>query len=225
MFKSHYLLKFLSAAIILVCVHAYGIDLGKVKGKSGKVKGNGREVKFGREVKVERLKVKGNSNELKRKRGILKEVYTDELGVREFSSRNDGPDVEKYLRYVRLKKGQPWCAAFVCWALGETGIKNPRSGWSPDLFPASKVIWQRTRAIAAGDIAAPRQGDVFGVWYSDKGRIAHVGFVDKWDGKWIISVEGNTNGAGSAEGDGVYRKRRLIASLYKVADFIQDKRI
>lgn len=205
MFKSHYLFKFLSAAIILFCVHAYGIDIGKLKGES--------------------KKVKGNNSELKSKRGILRAVYTAELGVRELSVRNDGPEVEKYLSYVGLKKGQPWCAAFVCWALAEANIKNPRSGWSPDLLPASKVIWQRTRAIAAGDIDAPREGDVFGIWYRDKGRIAHVGFVDKWDGNWMISVEGNTNEAGSAEGDGVYRKRRLTASLYKVADFIQDKRI
>jgi len=54
-------------------------------------------------------------------------------------------------------------------------------------------------------------------YFPDKKRIAHVGFVDSWDDKYVITVEGNANEAGSREGDGVYRKRRLIGSIYQVA--------
>ncbi|MGV3508178.1 MAG: CHAP domain-containing protein [Sphingobacteriaceae bacterium] len=214
MFKSHYLFKFLSAVTILFCVHAYGFG---VAAERVKVKAESRKVKV---EKGESRKVKAESG----KREILRRFYTGELGVKELSGKNDGTEVEKYLRYVGLKKGNPWCAAFVCWALGEAGISNPKSGWSPELFPASKVIWQRSRSLNAG-FENPQAGDVFGIWFSDKGRIAHVGFIDSWDGKWMISVEGNTNEAGSAEGDGVYRKRRLCSSLYQVSDFIKEKRI
>jgi len=149
-------------------------------------------------------------------------IYTAEVGVREQSGKNDGERVETYLAYVGLKKGNPWCAAFVCWSLGQARIRNPRSGWSPDLFPEKKVCWQRSmslqvKPVVGGEARRPRKGDVFGIYFPDKKRIAHVGFVDSWDDKYVITVEGNTNEAGSREGDGVYRKRRLISSIYQVA--------
>jgi hypothetical protein len=61
---------------------------------------------------------------------------------------------------------------------------------------------------------------VFGLYYKDKGRIAHCGFIDQWSADWVVTVEGNTNEEGSREGDGVYRKRRLRNSLYSVADWM-----
>jgi hypothetical protein len=36
----------------------------------------------------------------------------------------------------------------------------------------------------------------------------------------VITVEGNTNQAGSREGDGVWRKRRMVGSVWKVAGFV-----
>jgi hypothetical protein len=141
--------------------------------------------------------------------------------VREQSGRNDGQRVETYLRYVGLRKGDPWCAAFVCWCFGNAGIANPESGWSPDLFPKAKVVWQRKRTVVKqSDKQAFRTGNVFGIWFADKGRIAHTGFIDGVQGEWAITVEGNTNLAGSREGDGVYRKRCLKNSLYQIADWI-----
>jgi len=53
--------------------------------------------------------------------------------------------------------------------------------------------------------------------------VAHVGFVDQWQSKYVITVEGNTNEAGSREGDGVYRKRRPIKSIYIVANYTDKK--
>lgn len=153
----------------------------------------------------------------------VRQIYTSQIGVREKPS-NSGPQVEKYLKYVYLPKGNSWCAAFVCWVLGEAGLENPRSGWSPALFGVRHVIWdwkQRTRNKEPRTKSQePGLGDVFGIFFPEKGRIAHVGFVDQWDGTWMISVEGNTNMSGSREGDGVYRKRRQIRSVYKVARYI-----
>lgn len=73
------------------------------------------------------------------------------------------------------------------------------------------------KPVDGGAARRPRKGDVFGIYFPDKKRIAHVGFVDSWDDKYVITVEGNTNEAGSREGDGVYRKRRLVGSIYQVA--------
>ncbi|WP_256010290.1 CHAP domain-containing protein [Desertivirga xinjiangensis] len=152
----------------------------------------------------------------------LQSIYTAELGVKEKTGKNDGDRVETYLRYVHLKASNPWCAAFVCWGLGQAGIPNPGSGWSPDLLPNSKVIWQRRRSLMKQG-KTPEAGDVFGIWFPEKGRVAHVGFVDEWSGKYLVTVEGNTNVSGGIEGDGVYRRRRMISSVYKVADYIGGK--
>ncbi len=214
----------------------------------------------------------------------VKDIYTSQIGVRE-TRPNSGPEVEKYLKYVHLPKGNPWCAAFVCWVFGKAGVENPRTGWSPDLFGERRVVWSRgdsrsksqesrllrtlqiesrvknqePRLLRSGlniyplicdtniqkpttnlsgtfqnvlrhylislttnnqQITTPGTGDIFGLYFPEQARIAHVGFIDKWDGTWLITVEGNTNVYGSREGDGVYRKRRLVTSINKVARYI-----
>lgn len=141
--------------------------------------------------------------------------YTNELGVREATGSNDGADVEKYLASAGFGKGYAWCAAFVNWVHESNGIDGPRGpAWSPSWFPDSKVYDRHERP--------PQPGDVFGIYFKSKQRIAHVGFIDKWDGSKVITVEGNTNEAGSREGDGVYRKRRLARQIYKLSNWIDD---
>ena len=130
---------------------------------------------------------------------------------------NDGKSVEAYLKYCRLSKGNPWCAAFVCWCLGQNNIQNPRSGFCPNLFSQKTTIWQRNKK----DNIIPLPADVFGLYFSEKGRIAHVGFIEKWTKQTVTTVEGNTNQVGSREGDGVYRKIRLTKQIYAVTRFIK----
>ncbi len=201
----------------------------------------------------------------------VQQIYTAEIGVRE-KQVNAGAAVEKYLAYVNLPKGKPWCAAFVCWVFGEAGVRNPRTGWTPGLFRSDKVIWEReprtksqeprfpqnalvsfpssqvtgnrqqtdqgtrikeqrrpqnalvsfpsSQVTGNRQLVTPRSADIFALFFPEKNRIAHAGFVDQWDGTWLISVEGNTNLSGSREGDGVYRKRRLVRSTYKVARYV-----
>ena len=162
------------------------------------------------------------------RRAKVREIYNSQIGVRE-KQPNSGIAVEEYLCYVDLPKGNPWCAAFVCWVYGKAGVVNPKSGWSPDLFPRSKVIWSKGVESGKWKVIGhaqtldlrPQISDIFGLYFPEKGRIAHVGFIDQWDGTWLITVEGNTNDAGSREGDGVYRKKRLVRTVYKVARYIK----
>lgn len=180
----------------------------------------------------------------------VRQIYNSQIGIKE-SGNNHGPEVERYLHYVNLPKGNPWCAAFVCWVYGQAGVANPRTGWSPALFPAEKLIWvlkaesgklkAQSGKLKAESIKGERNqtlystgrqttdnrkpitpgtGDVFGLYFPEKGRIAHVGFIDSRDEPWLITVEGNTNPSGAREGDGVYRKRRLIRSIDRVARYI-----
>ncbi len=168
----------------------------------------------------------------------LRETYRAEIGVKEATGNNDGNRVGEYLRYCGLDDGYAWCAAFVSWCHGQAGYPEPRNAWAAALFPAKRVIWRNSvpanpaATAGAGANPAPTTGDVFGIYYSNLKRIAHVGFVDRWDDRYCITVEGNTGPP--ADGtmtkgdpanpiragppvDGVYRKRRPIKTIKAVA--------
>ena len=147
---------------------------------------------------------------------IVSDIYTAEIGVRELTGKNDGERVEEYLACVGHKKGAAWCAAFVSWCFKKAEIKAVLSAWSPDWFKTN-VIYIRGEK----ESITPSKADVFGIYYQNKGRIAHVGFIDEWgSNSYCITVEGNTNNAGSREGDGVYRKRRMKSQIYKISRWI-----
>ncbi|MGY3211161.1 CHAP domain-containing protein [Mucilaginibacter sp. HD30] len=150
-------------------------------------------------------------------RASVQHTYASQVGIHELTGNNDGKQVEVYLKYVGLQKGNPWCAAFVCWVLGQNDVANPKSGYCPILFTAQNKIWKRMSKTSL----IPLMGDVFGIYFPEKKRVAHVGFVDSWTSKTVITVEGNTNDAGSREGDGVYRKIRLTRQIYAVTRFIK----
>lgn len=139
-------------------------------------------------------------------------VAKSQLGVREATGNNDGVVVEAYLKVTGLAKGHAWCAAFLSWVFQEAGFEQPRSPWVPALFPKR----QQT--------AAPEPADIYGLYSSTLKRLAHCGMVERRYHDWIIGIEGNTNIAGSREGDGVYRKWRHTRSLSAYANWIQGQK-
>ena len=74
----------------------------------------------------------------------LVEIEQSQVGVRELTGNNDGKDVEKYQRYVGIKKYQPYCAAGQAWSHGQLDIPNPMSGYCPDWFRAN-LVYKRFR--------------------------------------------------------------------------------
>jgi len=183
----------------------------------------------------QRIGEEANSTSQNAESKQLEEIYTAELGVKEATGNNDGSRVEEYLRYCGLGEGYAWCAAFVSWCHGQAGYPAPRNAWAAALFPASKTIWHAESAIGgnagAGSTTMPRPGDVFGIYYTNLRRIAHVGFVDGWDDTWCVTVEGNTGPDEPADTrsdpanpiragppvDGVYKKRRPVRTIRAVA--------
>jgi hypothetical protein len=130
-----------------------------------------------------------------------------ELWVREETGKNDGKRVEEYLATVHLKKGDPYCAAFVSWVFKQAGYGLPRTGWSPALFPTNRL----TKA------AVP--GNVFGIYFPVLKRIGHCGLVIGSHSDWISTIEGNTNASGGREGGGVYRRLRHKKSIRLFSDW------
>lgn len=145
-------------------------------------------------------------------------VAETQIGVTEEPPfRNTGKSVGEYLKSVGLSEGNPWCAAFVHWcfqrAADQLGVPNPvfKTGHCMTHWREAAGLGVRriTAAEAIEDPALLAPGYVFIMHYGqDKG---HTGIVVRVDGGLLETIEGNTNGAGSREGDGVYRKtlRRL----------------
>lgn len=150
-------------------------------------------------------------------------VAAGKVGVREATGRNDGPEVEAMLRSTGNAKGDPWCASFVYAVAKEAlGVRNPysRSAYSPDMVAGGRK-----------DARTARPADTFGIYMADKGRVAHTGLVERMEGGFAVTIEGNTSNSaalGSAQdreatnGGGVYRKRRPLATLYRVKTWVAN---
>lgn len=145
-------------------------------------------------------------------------IAREELGVQERTGHNDGDRIAEYLRYTLLGEGHEWCAAFVSWCFGRAGFVEPRTPWSPALFPQQRLL-RRVEEAQAGDVA--------GFWVREKGRIGHVGLVEVGVGlergindpagsdSYLITIEGNKANA-------VRRVRRHVKTIYVVSDWISD---
>jgi hypothetical protein len=129
------------------------------------------------------------------------------------TSKNQGPGIEKYWTATNYTDGyknrEPWCAAFICWILKESGlfteIERPKTAaafgfenWADNLSSKVKIVRKPT-LVTKGDIV------IF--------SFSHIAIAtsdsDK-DGDFT-TVEGNTNPAGSREGNGVYKKTRNLS--------------
>lgn len=150
---------------------------------------------------------------------LLSVMAEKEVGRKETRGSNLGPEVKKYQLATNLDVGAwPWCAAFCCYML-QQWLADPANRTWLALKKTSSERWRPKTALAYGflewakarpatviilpDTAEPRAGDI--VIYD----FSHIGIVKgNIDGEWFEAVEGNTNGAGSREGDGVYLKRR-----------------
>lgn len=103
----------------------------------------------------------------------------------------------------------PWCAMFVSWVLAMVG--------SPIAITTSKgfaycpygVSYFKNKGAWADKHTRPQPGWI--VFFDFIGRPSHVGIVEgiAADGR-IITLEGNTNGAGSRTGGNVMRHYRSI---------------
>jgi hypothetical protein len=130
------------------------------------------------------------------------EVALTQLNVRE-TAPNRGPEVDEYLRSCGLEPSAgsyPWCVVFVRWCCSRVGIWLPRTASVKRLWEMGEDL--RVDTPAPGDIAVHLRPDGLG----------HVGFFMRafvrGPDLWYETVDGNTNAAGSREGDRVAIKER-----------------
>jgi len=135
-----------------------------------------------------------------------------DVGWREAGRNNRGDLAETAIREAGLTPPQPYCCAILgYWIKRALGAVPFPVGAS-----CSRLV---ARAKLAGrivdDLAQVRPGDAWVKRVLQRGAetYPHAGLVERVDGSTVCTVEGNTNGSGSSDGDGVYCKRRKISAL------------
>lgn len=151
----------------------------------------------------------------------LKTTAEKYVGIKELTGHNDGKEVVRILRNVNLHKGDPWCAATMAIIHDENNVPNPRSGYCPDWF-RSNVVFEKMSFTPINQFQA-KIGQVFGLYIEQKRRVGHVGMIVGESKFSYHTIEGNTNDAGSDEGEGCYRKIRNKRSIYVIADYAMSK--
>lgn len=143
------------------------------------------------------------------------------IGVRESGGANQGPALQPFFDADWYDPngakpgddGYPWCAAFVCWCVQvavagrSITFDRPRtpSAWGFEAWSLAQDRSTWTLKPPGHDI---KRGDIVIFNFS------HIGIATGPPvNGYVPTVEGNSNAAGSREGDGVYRKRRSLASI------------
>lgn len=165
---------------------------------------------------------------------VLATIARSQLGVREVGCNNCGPQIREYQEATWLAPGAwPWCAAFVAWCVreaidavgGVVRFNRPRTAgawdlenWATDRRQSDGAPQRRSGGSDAGvtmikplSTQAVMPGDIVVFTFS------HVGIaLGQAGAQHVLTVEGNTNAAGSREGDGVYERRRARTSVRSI---------
>ena len=148
-------------------------------------------------------------------------VAKSQIGVTEKTGHNDGARIDAYLSTTGLEgTGSPYCGAFVRWVYNVAGLSDigPKGGLAARAASwVSSPTWAR-----AGGGRTPLPGDPWGLYWG--GRIRHTGLTEVWGTKTVRTIEANTSPSAEsgdqANGDGVWRKYRLINQIYAVRNWI-----
>jgi hypothetical protein len=212
----------LAVKLIQESLKRKGLYLGEIDGDPGG--SNGKTRKAFKKVIAATAPVRGRAGVTGATgtAGLIAKIASGEIGTREVGN-NAGKDIVEYQEATWLQPGAwPWCAAFVCWVLREVSNqttvpwRRPRTAGAWDFEK-----WATDRSGAGVELIKPRsrgkikKGDILVYTFS------HIGIaVADEKNSSVATVEGNTNKAGSREGDGVYKKTRktsLVRSIVRAS--------
>ena len=141
----------------------------------------------------------------------------EEIGVSEVDGSNCGPRVDEYkaATWLDADKGWPSGAAFICWLVREAiegedvKFKRPRTAGAWDF-----ENWAKQQSTNGVELRKPtnediKAGDIVVFTFS------HIGLAvkDADSSGYVVTIEGNTNGAGSREGGSVLEKKRHVSKI------------
>jgi hypothetical protein len=137
----------------------------------------------------------------------LKGIAESQVGYHEGRSNGHWNNDQKYsteLPGFDWSNKQPWCDTFANWLYWQIGVAVPTGARSASCATSLAAYKKAGRFTLYPVVGAQ-------VFYALGGGTTadHTGVVIKYDDTYVYTVEGNTNTNGSAEGDGVYDKKRV----------------
>lgn len=148
---------------------------------------------------------------------LLADIAAKYIGVKETGNNKAGSSKELLaifksdsLTINGATDGYPWCAAFVSFCVQKLIANSPAFSTinPPKEASVSRFlhVWAKNNNCLIfprnSEFFSPRKGDIVVFTFS------HIGIVESVNGKMVTTIEGNTNDAGSREGNIVARKVR-----------------
>ncbi|MDX6260341.1 MAG: hypothetical protein QOH84_2029 [Kribbellaceae bacterium] len=114
-----------------------------------------------------------------------------------------GSNKNPYAAKAGHANGAAWCATFLVagWKINKVPLV---AGTDTAFTPSMQAGFKNAGRL----FNSPRAGDVGFLFDKKLGRIAHVFFVERVEGDFVKTIEGNTNLDGSRTGVGVFRHSR-----------------
>lgn len=152
-------------------------------------------------------------------------IAVSQIGVMEDPpGSNKGQKVEEYQASAGIPAGTFWCAAFLYWCFQKASENLSRK--NPVLRTGHCMThWNNTKGkkIAAADAvnkpSLVKPGHLFII--NTGGTHGHTGIIEKVEGGFIHTIEGNTDPTGGRNGIGVFKNTRKLAKINR--GFIEYK--
>jgi hypothetical protein len=151
-------------------------------------------------------------------RSLIADIAAKHIGLRE-TTPNRFEGIDQFWAATTYPDGgknrEPWCSAFASYCVQEADRQSAEIRLRvPPRFAAVRdwLPWARKAGCivfpSSSTTYTPERGDIV-VFLP---RLSHIGLVSGIAGRGIVAtIEGNTNAAGSREGDGCYEKFRSLS--------------
>lgn len=147
-------------------------------------------------------------------RDLVIDIAASQIGVVEQPrGSNRGPEVDLFIRSTGLdptEDSYPWCVCFLYWVFGQAAKIKGKTNPLPKTAGVI-ALWNLGRRGEAevvrkedANAQSVRPGMIFHLDLG--GGKGHAGLVIEVRDNHIITIEGNTNPGGSADGFGVFRR-------------------
>ena len=143
-------------------------------------------------------------------------------GVHEQGGDNRGPEVDMFIRAVGLEPPQPWCCGFICYciqqAVQQLGLPHPQFQYGASVYK----LWNRNQGLVipapVPNCVALRNEGVNSLGHAVGHALFVIGVNE--DGS-LHCISGNTNAAGSRNGDSVVIQDRPMSQFANGYGFLK----
>lgn len=104
----------------------------------------------------------------------------------------------------------PWCAAFMWWLFRECNASDLFFDGKKTAYCPTVESWGRSKGLTV-DKTKGRPGDIILFDFNGKGVSGHIGIIEKVEGSYYVTIEGNTGTLSNDNGGAVMRRTRPLS--------------